>query len=199
MPRRASRSERARNGEQSHALAAEIFAAGGRLGAVGAGDGQRNVGQAVALLDGHGYSPSRRMKREIGSAEGRLKACPSRAWRSLSHSDWTAWLNRRPSCPASCCWRCRGWPTRGSSARSSRMCVHDENGAIGIGVGHKRAGISFRGLAAPARNRSRTGARRRRPPRRTGRARPRLRAPFDRLGRAGHAPRERPRRERSSR
>ena len=26
------------------------------------------------------------------------------------------------------------------------MCVHDENGAIGIGVGHKRAGISFRGL-----------------------------------------------------
>src|ERR1700749_3805060 len=26
------------------------------------------------------------------------------------------------------------------------MCVHDENGAVGIGVGHKRAGISFRGL-----------------------------------------------------
>ena len=26
------------------------------------------------------------------------------------------------------------------------MCVHDENGAIGVGVGHKRAGISFRGL-----------------------------------------------------
>ena len=26
------------------------------------------------------------------------------------------------------------------------MCVHDENGAIGIGVGHKRAGITFRGL-----------------------------------------------------
>ena len=26
------------------------------------------------------------------------------------------------------------------------MCVHDENGAIGIGVGHKRAGIGFRGL-----------------------------------------------------
>lgn len=26
------------------------------------------------------------------------------------------------------------------------ICVHDENGAIGIGVGHKRAGISFRGL-----------------------------------------------------
>ena len=26
------------------------------------------------------------------------------------------------------------------------MCVHDENGAIGIGIGRKRAGISFRGL-----------------------------------------------------
>src|SRR5882757_2797734 len=26
------------------------------------------------------------------------------------------------------------------------LCVHDENGAIGIGIGHKRAGISFRGL-----------------------------------------------------
>jgi putative transcriptional regulator len=26
------------------------------------------------------------------------------------------------------------------------MCVHDENGAIGIGIGHKRAGIKFRGL-----------------------------------------------------
>jgi putative transcriptional regulator len=26
------------------------------------------------------------------------------------------------------------------------MCVHDENGAIGIGIGQKRAGITFRGL-----------------------------------------------------
>jgi putative transcriptional regulator len=26
------------------------------------------------------------------------------------------------------------------------MCVHDENGAVGIGISHKRAGISFRGL-----------------------------------------------------
>jgi len=26
------------------------------------------------------------------------------------------------------------------------MCAHDENGAIGIGIGQKRAGISFRGL-----------------------------------------------------
>ena len=26
------------------------------------------------------------------------------------------------------------------------MCVHDENGAVGVGIGHKRAGISFRGL-----------------------------------------------------
>jgi putative transcriptional regulator len=26
------------------------------------------------------------------------------------------------------------------------LCVHDENGAVGIGIGHKRAGIGFRGL-----------------------------------------------------
>jgi putative transcriptional regulator len=26
------------------------------------------------------------------------------------------------------------------------LCVHDENGAVGVGVGHKRAGIRFRGL-----------------------------------------------------
>jgi len=26
------------------------------------------------------------------------------------------------------------------------LCMHDENGAIGIGIGHKLAGISFRGL-----------------------------------------------------
>ncbi|MGN6847856.1 MAG: YqgE/AlgH family protein [Sphingomicrobium sp.] len=26
------------------------------------------------------------------------------------------------------------------------ICVHDENGAVGVGIGHKRAGISFRGL-----------------------------------------------------
>jgi putative transcriptional regulator len=26
------------------------------------------------------------------------------------------------------------------------MCAHDENGAVGVGVGHKRAGIGFRGL-----------------------------------------------------
>ena len=26
------------------------------------------------------------------------------------------------------------------------LCAHDENGAVGIGIGHKRAGISFRQL-----------------------------------------------------
>ena len=26
------------------------------------------------------------------------------------------------------------------------LCAHDENGAVGVGIGHKRAGISFRGL-----------------------------------------------------
>lgn len=26
------------------------------------------------------------------------------------------------------------------------ICVHDDNGAVGIGIGHKRAGLRFRGL-----------------------------------------------------
>lgn len=26
------------------------------------------------------------------------------------------------------------------------MCVHDENGAVGVGIGHKRAGLRFRAL-----------------------------------------------------
>jgi putative transcriptional regulator len=26
------------------------------------------------------------------------------------------------------------------------LCAHDENGAVGIGIGHKRAGLRFRGL-----------------------------------------------------
>jgi putative transcriptional regulator len=26
------------------------------------------------------------------------------------------------------------------------MCVHDDNGAVGVGIGHKRAGLRFRGL-----------------------------------------------------
>ncbi len=26
------------------------------------------------------------------------------------------------------------------------LCAHDENGAVGIGIGHKRAGLKFRGL-----------------------------------------------------
>ena len=28
------------------------------------------------------------------------------------------------------------------------LCVHDENGAVGIGIGHRRVGLSFRGLLA---------------------------------------------------
>ena len=54
VPRRAGRREGAGHGEQRDALAAEIVAARGRLRAVGGGDGQRHVGQAVAHLDGHG-------------------------------------------------------------------------------------------------------------------------------------------------
>ena len=69
------------------------------------------------------------------------------------------------------------------------MCVHDENGAVGIGIGHKRAGIGFRGLLEqlgidPGEAPDCAG-----PSRRAGRAGQGLRAPQRRLGRAGHASR----------
>src|SRR4029079_13840424 len=51
--RRAGRREGAGHGEQGDALAAEEVAASGRLRPVGGGDGQRYVGEAIALLDGH--------------------------------------------------------------------------------------------------------------------------------------------------
>ena len=50
------------------------------------------------------------------------------------------------------------------------MCVHDENGAIGIGVGHKRAGITFRGLLRQLDIEPGRGARLRGPSWRAGRA-----------------------------
>ena len=51
------------------------------------------------------------------------------------------------------------------------MCVHDEDGAVGVGIGHHRAGTRLRALIAqlgldPGRRARRTGA-----PRRAGRAR----------------------------
>ena len=38
------------------------------------------------------------------------------------------------------------WRSRFAVVAVIALCVHDENGAIGVGVGHKRAGITFKGL-----------------------------------------------------
>ena len=62
------------------------------------------------------------------------------------------------------------------------LCVHDENGAVGIGIGHKRAGMRFRGLLRqldidPGEAPDCAG-----PSRRAGRAGQGLRAPFDDWG-----------------
>ena len=66
------------------------------------------------------------------------------------------------------------------------MCVHDENGAVGIGIGHQRAGIGVRGLLEqlgidPGEAPDGAG-----PSWRAGRAGQGLRPPQRRLGRAGH-------------
>jgi hypothetical protein len=42
-----------RYGEQGYAFSFEEFAARRRLRAVGSGDGQRNIGEAVTHLNGH--------------------------------------------------------------------------------------------------------------------------------------------------
>ena len=182
MPRRAGRRERARHGEQGDALAPEIFAAGGWLRAVGPGDGQRHVGQALADLDGHGAFSRGWMKRQIGSADRRLKACPRAFRQPIVLGGW----NCRRFLSGKLLLAMPGMADPRFERAVIAMCVHDENGAIGIGVGHKRAG-QFSRPAEAARYRTRRGARLRRSPWRPGRARPRLHPPFERLGRAGHA------------
>ena len=195
MPRRAGRRERAGHGEQRDALAGEIFAAGGRLGAIGRGDGQRHVGQAVADLDGHGGF-------SLGSDEPADRP-GVRAPQVLPAAPRRTIVGRVVEQPTFLSGKLLLAMPGMADPRFERaviaMCVHDENGAIGIGVGHKRAGISFRGLLEAARHRTGRGARLRGPSWRAGRARPRLHPPFERLGRAGHAPRQRPRRARCSR
>ena len=143
MPRRAGRRERAGDGEQSHALAGEKFAAGGRLRPVGGRDRKRNVGQAVAHLDGHSnlsfasVEAADRTRRTAASSLARRAVCGP-----LSRS----WLSNRVSCRASCFSQCPEWPIRGSNARLSRCASMTRMVRSAIGVGRKRAGITFRGL-----------------------------------------------------
>ena len=117
------------------------------------------------------------------------QALPAAALRLIVDA-WTS----RVSCPASCCWRCREWPIRVSSARSSR-CASTTRMAPSASASGTSAPGSASAAAAAARHRSGRGARLRRASWRAGRAGPGLRAPFDRLGRAGHAPGQRPERD----
>ena len=143
MPGRAGRREGAGDREQRDPLAAEELAAGGRLGAVGGGDGQRNVGQAVADLDGH-----QMLSFASGEAADRLAV-----WRASSLARRAAaahcrgrWLISRRFLSGKFLLAMPGMADPRFERAVIAMCVHDENGAIGIGIGHKRAGISFRGL-----------------------------------------------------
>ena len=63
------------------------------------------------------------------------------------------------------------------------MCVHDEDGALGIGLGRVTPRIGFHDLLTPARHRSGRRAQCGDPPGRSGRAAARLHPPHARLGR----------------
>ena len=82
------------------------------------------------------------MKRDLGSTYDGLKACPPRAAAALSHAmvETPAFLSGKLLLAMP------GMADPRFERAVIAMCVHDENGAIGIGIGHKRAGISFRGL-----------------------------------------------------
>ena len=144
MPRRAGRREGAGDREQGDALAGENIrrwwsACGPSAVAMASGtSGRRSPTWMVirSLL-------RVRVKRQIGSAYQPPQALP--VARSAAHCRGR-WLNSRVSFPASCCSQCPAWPIPRFERAVIAMCVHDENGAIGIGIGHKRAGISFRGL-----------------------------------------------------
>ena len=143
VPGRAGRREGARHREQRDPLAGEIFAAGRRLGP-----------SAVAMVSGTSgrRSPTWMVIRSPrGSVEAadrlavglRLKPCPPTASPRIH-------CRRRGRAPRFLSGKLLLAMPGMADPRFERaviaICVHDENGAIGIGIGHKRAGISFRGL-----------------------------------------------------
>ena len=72
--------------------------------------------------------------------DGRLKACPSRA--SAAHCRGR-WLMQPTFLSGKLLLAMPGMADPRFERAVIAICVHDENGAIGIGVGHKRAGITF--------------------------------------------------------
>src|SRR3954462_9678786 len=86
-------------------------------------------------------SPGGRMKRQIGSAGGCLKALAARFPQPIvGPVELPSFLSGKLLLAMP------GMADPRFERAVIAMCVHDENGAIGVGIGHKRAGISFRGL-----------------------------------------------------
>ena len=189
MPRRAGRGEGARDREQSDALALEIFAAGRRLGPVGVGDRSGTSGRR---------SPTWIVIAEFSFASG--EAADRRGgWRASSLARHVA--AGAPHCRAVMDCDRADLPVRQAAAGDAG------NGRPALRARgdrdvrprrewrdrHRRRPQARRDQlprrCSPARDRAGPGAGLRRPSRRSGRARARLRAPFERLGRAGHAAR----------
>ena len=87
-------------------------------------------------------SPSRQAKRQIGSPCDVLKYCP--VWRTVPLS--LLMVEQPTFLSGKLLLAMPGMSDPRFERAVVAICIHDENGAIGIGVGHKRAGISFRAL-----------------------------------------------------
>ena len=82
------------------------------------------------------------MSRALGSLYGGLKYCSARAAVPLSH----AMVDQPTFLSGKLLLAMPGMADPRFERAVIAMCMHDENGAVGIGIGHKRAGITFRGL-----------------------------------------------------
>jgi putative transcriptional regulator len=82
------------------------------------------------------------MSRALGPPYDRLKYCPSRFPAALSQ----AMANQPTFLSGKLLLAMPGMADPRFERAVIALCVHDENGAVGVGIGQKRAGITFRGL-----------------------------------------------------
>jgi putative transcriptional regulator len=83
-----------------------------------------------------------RMSRALSPAYGGLKSCPTHGRGSLSQA-----MEEQPTfLSGKLLLAMPGMADPRFERAVIALCVHDENGAVGVGIGHKRAGITFRGL-----------------------------------------------------
>ena len=191
MPRRAGRREGAGHREQGDALAREksplvVGCGPSGVAMVSGTSGRRSPTWMVMSMSPVGI----RSKRPTGARRGQpLKACRAVAARG----SLPALMDEPRFLSGKLLLAMPGMADPRFERAVIAMCVHDENGAVGIGIGHKRAGHrASAALLAAARHRPGRGARLRRSITAGRSSRARLRPPFDRLGRAGHAPGHRP-------